>query len=73
MNIETITMLVTEEADCCAPGGTSVNEIEITTEDGGGGHYAVIKTQRWAIDLDKPEEFMCLIRKAIESCGGVKP
>lgn len=66
--IDRVSILVTEEVDCCGPVDKELNEIEISTEDGGGGVYAVIKTERWAIDLDGPDEFMDLIRKVIHMC-----
>lgn len=62
-NIERVSIVATEEADCCAPSGSDVNEIEISTEDGGGGAYLIIKTERWAIDADKIDDFIKLLQK----------
>ena len=40
----------TQKSDCCGDVYALGNSIEISTEDGGGGKYFVIKTERWAFD-----------------------
>lgn len=39
----------TQDNDCCDDGSCG-QSITILTEDGGGGPYLVIKTDRWAFD-----------------------
>lgn len=42
-----------QEPDCCDPN-TLGQEIHLRTQDGGGGNFLIIETNRWAIDdIDK--------------------
>lgn len=45
-------MTFTQEADCCDFNGCDLNEqyITIKTQNGGGGDFYVIETERWAFD-----------------------
>lgn len=65
MTPETVRLTFHEEADCCAPSGVSDNEMTIETMDGGGGAYVVIKTERWALDLDSLNDLAETVRAAI--------
>jgi len=57
--IENIRITFSQEPDCCDNG--EIQELEIYTEDGGGGVYYVIETERWA--FDSIEELTALINK----------
>lgn len=52
----------TQAADSCAPVGIDDNMIDVSIEDAGGGPYIVIKTERWALDGDKLDEFTDALR-----------
>ncbi len=41
-------------------------EIEITTHDSGGGVYIVIKTDRWAMDVDDIDKFCETLKKIVK-------
>ena len=48
VKLEDIKAIYTQEGDSC--GGDNLQEIEISTQDAGGGIYYTIKTERWAIE-----------------------
>jgi len=62
-------MTFTQDADCCDSGGGQF--LKIKTENGGGGDFYIIETERWAFD-NIPELVQTLMRfynkhKKIES------
>lgn len=52
-------------ADSCAPTD-SIQYLEVTLDDAGGGHYVVLKTDRWAIDPDQLIDFAKYLKKLCE-------
>lgn len=52
-------MTFTQEADCCDSGDGQF--LKIKTENGGGGDFYVIETERWAFD-NIPELVTILMR-----------
>lgn len=70
MTPEEIRVTYTEAADSCAPSGSDLNLLQIETQDAGGGVYVVIKTERWALDLESLDEFVAEVRRVI---GMIKP
>jgi hypothetical protein len=72
MKLESVTTLYSQEADCCAPINTEFHELSVEIADGGGGPYAVIKTERWALDADAIDAFAAELKRRIaevESCA----
>jgi len=62
-------MTFTQDADCCDSGEGQF--LKIKTENGGGGDFYIIETERWAFD-NIPELVQTLMRfynkhKKIES------
>jgi hypothetical protein len=53
-----------QDADNCPEDGGQ--ELVVHTEDGGGGPYIVIATQRWAIDVDEVDNVPELLRRVLE-------
>jgi hypothetical protein len=49
-----------QKADSCATDSTDIQELNIRTEDAGGGMYFTISTSRWA--FDKIEDLISVIR-----------
>jgi hypothetical protein len=49
MKLETAQFQFTQEVDSCATG--LINELHVEISDAGGGPYVVLKTERWAIDV----------------------
>ena len=46
-----------QEIDTCQSSNDIIQTLELSTQDGGGGPYLIIKTERWALDEDDIEEF----------------
>lgn len=61
MKLESMRATYTQQADCCT-SSTDDNVLEAVIEDGGGGPYIVIKTERWALDGDRLGEFTDTLR-----------
>lgn len=61
--LEAITATYSQEDDCCHSSVLERQEIELSTHDGGGGTYYVIKTDRWA--FNNIEELTNLINQFI--------
>jgi hypothetical protein len=52
-----------QDNDCCDDDDTG-QFLHIESQDGGGGNYIVIKTDRWAIDDEKEiDEFAKTLKK----------
>jgi hypothetical protein len=59
-----------QENDCCDDGDHDHNiglqYLTVETHDGGGGPYLVIKTERWAIDVNNLDAFVEQLRSVVE-------
>lgn len=53
-----------QEADSCDPAIHDRQELIIEVQDGGGGPYVILKTERWA--MDTPDELTPLITKTLQ-------
>lgn len=51
-----------QEGDCCEGGDQF---LKVFTQDGGSGQYIVIETELWAIDPDRLDDFLIMIRNAL--------
>ena len=60
--ISHVRVVLTQDKDCCDMGD-DVQEMTVTVEDGGGGPFLVIDTQRWALDLTEIDRFIAKLRK----------
>lgn len=63
MEVTKTSITVTQDVDCCGPSNDWVNSLEVSTEDGGGGPYLILKTDRWAIDRDDIDKFCDFLKK----------
>lgn len=61
-----------EEADCCSPSQNDYNELAVEVEDGGGGPYLVIKTERWALCADSIDLFCADLKRVLKLAEGVE-
>ena len=43
---------LTQAADSCAPNDI-LQHLSVTIADAGAGHYVILKTGRWAMDVDE--------------------
>lgn len=50
VTIESMAVTFAQEEDCAGRAGAGSQSLEISTADGGAGHYIVLKTERWAVD-----------------------
>ena len=48
-----------QNEDCCGRSGEKYQEMRVFIQDGGGGGYPVIETERFA--FDSPEELLSLL------------
>lgn len=52
----------TQESDTCSSIGDGYQNLIVREEDGGGGSFYVIETERWA--FDSIEELIAVLRRA---------
>ena len=52
ITIEEMRIVYAQESDSCDPGDPG-QQLEIFSQDAGGGKFLCIKTDRWAIDNDE--------------------
>lgn len=52
----------TQETDTCASGDDGYQNLIVREEDGGGGSFYAIETERWA--FDSIEELIAVLRRA---------
>lgn len=55
-----------QDPDCCGPHNNLANYLKIKTADGGGGHYLVIETGRWAIDDEDIPWLIGVLKKTLK-------
>jgi hypothetical protein len=48
--LEAMTATYSQEDDCCYSSELGTQKIEISIQDGGGGMYYILATDRWAFD-----------------------
>ena len=53
-----------QDSDCCQDKDVG-QSLVIRTQDGGGGAYVVIETERWAIDADKVDDFCDALKRTL--------
>lgn len=54
-----------QEPDCCSKEEMQSLSVEIVS--GGGGHYAIISTERWAMDLDDFDRLRATITELVHA------
>ena len=59
---------LTQEGDCC--GGDIVQNLKISSDDGGGGWFWILETERWA--FDSPEELVNQLKGVIHKIEKIK-
>lgn len=65
MKLEQVTEIISQKPDCCSDESL-MHQMEVKTSDGGGGPYVVIKTERWAMDLEDIAEFTDYLTEFLE-------
>lgn len=63
MKLDEVHHTYSQDVDCCAEG--VCNTLQVFTQDGGGGPYLVIKTERWAIDPTELGAFVKMLRSVL--------
>lgn len=57
MKIFEKTFVYEQDMDCCDGESDGCQTLTVQTQDGGGGNYIILKTDRWAIDKDDIDKF----------------
>lgn len=65
MKLTSVAETYSQEEDCCGRPEVDIQDLTISTEDGGGGSYLVLKTKRWALDGDEDIETLVTLLKKI--------
>jgi len=55
-----------QEEDCCGRINEAIQTLTVEIQDGGGGAYVVLKTERWAADPDELRTLADAIERAIK-------
>lgn len=55
----------TQDNDCCDDQSCG-QQIIVKTQDGGGGPFIVLETERWAIDADGIDKFCAMLKSTVE-------
>jgi hypothetical protein len=63
MELDAATVSISQEVDSCGRAADMCNELEIKTQNAGGGHYIVLKTKRWAIDDSDVDAFAAMLKE----------
>lgn len=66
------THIFEQEKDCCDGQSDYSQYLELKTQDGGGGNFLVLKTDRWALDLDNIDEFCKQLKDFLYGMDGVE-
>lgn len=56
-----------QPADCCQTGKDD-QILEVKVQDGGGGPFIVLKTERWSFDAESLEAFTKQVKELLEEC-----
>ena len=59
---------LTQEGDCCS--GDDVQVLTISSDDGGGGWFWILETERWA--FDSLEDLSTQLKKIIDNLESLK-
>ena len=56
--------IYTQDSDCCQDQDVG-QTLVVRTQDGGGGAFVVIETERWAIDEDQVDDFCDALKRTL--------
>ena len=65
MRLVETTKVFIQDADCCDSNSGLDQQLTVSTQDGGGGKYIVISTDRWALNPDEIEDFIKALKEMI--------
>lgn len=65
MKVISVTAEYEQPEDCCGRTGVEQQHLQVEICDGGGGPYAVIRTDRWALDADAVDAFAAELKRRI--------
>jgi len=65
--LDSIICKYVQNADCTENRDDDVQELVLSTRDGGGGKFINIKTDSWSID--SPESFLAILNDFKNRCG----
>jgi hypothetical protein len=65
--LDSVTHRYVQDEDSSGRVGHEIQDLTVSTQDAGGGHYLIIKTERWAVDFDDIDTFVAMLRKVIQA------
>lgn len=66
--ISTVEVVYSQEGD--SAGGGDYQSLVVKAEDAGAGHFLVLSTERWALEIGEIDAFAALLRKVARMAGG---
>lgn len=60
IQIQDLELTLIQDEDNCGRTDFDFQELKVKFPDGGGGHYYVLQTDRWAMDQEDHALFECL-------------
>lgn len=55
-----------QDKDCCDGVSDIIQLLTVQTQDGGGGNFIVLSTERWAIDRNDIDKFCEQLKSILE-------
>lgn len=62
-----VTMTLEQPEDCCGRVNEEKQYLTVETQDGGGGAYIVLKTERWALDYEQIHALAMRLQEILRS------
>lgn len=59
---------LSQESDSCDSNNLGQNLL-VTFDDAGAGHYIILSTERWALDIDDIDEFAAMLKSIAAQIG----
>ena len=66
VTIFAMSLTLQQEADSCGDGLPQC--LEIKTDNAGGGPYAILETERWALDESDGDKLATIIKQCVALC-----
>lgn len=67
-----VTMTYEQAEDCCGRTDHEEQYLTVETQDGGGGPYLVLKTERWALDFEQINALAVKLQELLRNVGAGK-
>lgn len=64
VSLERVIYEFSQDSDSCQDNDNG-QSLTVSTDDGGGGSYIVISTERWAVDYDDIDKFTDTLKRIV--------